>query len=256
MTAKSSHEGELVLIRIVFLRSLAFIYFVAFSVAFFQNIPLIGADGLTPAASFLEAVLKNSCKGNTLTCMRSFPTIFWFVECSDENLNLVAGLGMALSLLVLVLGSATVPIMVLLWAMYTSLVNVGQSWFGFGWESQLLETGFLAIWLANWLWPFPRCTTTPSRVIVAWCYRWLIFRIMMGAGLIKIRGDECWRDFTVGGQGLRVFPPPLLISFFRAFVCACVAVHGLSLSNTARPESPLAPPAQSSLLVAPDRGAG
>ena len=27
--------------------------------------------------------------------------------------------------------------------------------------------------------------------------RWLLFRIMLGAGLIKIRGDECWRDLTV-----------------------------------------------------------
>jgi hypothetical protein len=26
--------------------------------------------------------------------------------------------------------------------------------------------------------------------------RWLIFRIMLGAGLIKIRGDSCWRDLT------------------------------------------------------------
>jgi hypothetical protein len=33
-------------------------------------------------------------------------------------------------------------------------------------------------------------------VLVLWIYRWLIFRIMLGAGLIKIRGDECWRDLT------------------------------------------------------------
>ena len=26
--------------------------------------------------------------------------------------------------------------------------------------------------------------------------RWLIFRILLGAGLIKIRGDACWRDLT------------------------------------------------------------
>ena len=27
-------------------------------------------------------------------------------------------------------------------------------------------------------------------------FRWLIFRIMLGAGLIKIRGDEIWRNGT------------------------------------------------------------
>ena len=35
----------------------------------------------------------------------------------------------------------------LLWVLYLSIVNVGQIWYGFGWESLLLETGFLAIFL-------------------------------------------------------------------------------------------------------------
>jgi len=29
-----------------------------------------------------------------------------------------------------------------------------------------------------------------------WLFRWLIFRIMLGSALIKLRGDECWRDLT------------------------------------------------------------
>jgi hypothetical protein len=32
--------------------------------------------------------------------------------------------------------------------------------------------------------------------VVIWLLRWLIFRIMLGAGLIKLRGDPCWRDLT------------------------------------------------------------
>ncbi|HXW60910.1 MAG TPA: lipase maturation factor family protein, partial [Myxococcota bacterium] len=34
-----------------------------------------------------------------------------------------------------------------LWAIYLSFVNVGQIWYSFGWESMLLEVGFLAIFL-------------------------------------------------------------------------------------------------------------
>jgi hypothetical protein len=26
--------------------------------------------------------------------------------------------------------------------------------------------------------------------------RWLLFRLEFGAGLIKMRGDRCWRDLT------------------------------------------------------------
>jgi len=31
---------------------------------------------------------------------------------------------------------------------------------------------------------------------VIWLFRWLGFRIMIGAGLIKLRGDPCWGDLT------------------------------------------------------------
>ena len=40
----------------------------------------------------------------------------------------------------------------------------------------------------------------PSRLapptLVLWLLRWLLFRLEFGAGLIKIRGDRCWRDLT------------------------------------------------------------
>ncbi|XP_067162429.1 lipase maturation factor 1 isoform X3 [Apteryx mantelli] len=65
-----------------------------------------------------------------------------------------------------------------------------------GWESQLLETGFLGIFLCP-LWTLSRLPShTPPSTIVIWGFRWLIFRIMLGAGLIKIRGDRCWRELT------------------------------------------------------------
>ena len=47
--------------------------------------------------------------------------------------------------------------------LYQSIVNVGGLWYGFGWESQLLETGFLAIWMTPWfsLSQFPKNSPTP-----------------------------------------------------------------------------------------------
>ncbi len=82
-----------------------------------------------------------------------------------------------------------------LWLLYMSFVHAGQDWYGYGWEVQLLETGFLAIFLCPLLdgRPFPR---RAPPLVVLWLFRWLIFRIMLGAGLIKIRGDSCWRDVT------------------------------------------------------------
>src|SRR6185503_5938747 len=92
-------------------------------------------------------------------------------------------------------GFANALLLLLLWALYMSFVHVGQDWYGYGWEIQLLETGFLAVFLCPLLdaRPFPR---RPPPTAVLWLFRWLIVRIMLGAGLIKLRGDRCWRDLT------------------------------------------------------------
>lgn len=74
------------------------------------------------------------------------------------------------------------------WALYLSIVNVGQTWYGFGWESLLLEVGFLAVFLGN--------DETAPPVLVLFLLRWVLFRVEFGAGLIKMRGDACWRKLT------------------------------------------------------------
>ena len=80
-----------------------------------------------------------------------------------------------------------------LWVLYLSLVHVGQDWYGYGWEIQLTETGFLAIFLCPLLdmRPFPK---RPPPLLIIILFRWLIFRIMLGSGLIKYRGDAVWRE--------------------------------------------------------------
>src|SRR6202012_5303620 len=92
-------------------------------------------------------------------------------------------------------GYANAPMLAILWLLYMSFVNAGQEWYGYGWEIQLLETGFLAIFLCPLAdaRPFPK--RAPPMLIIT-LFRWLIFRIMLGSGLIKIRGDEVWRNST------------------------------------------------------------
>ncbi|MDP9042904.1 MAG: lipase maturation factor family protein, partial [Bacteroidota bacterium] len=121
------------------------------------------------------------------------PSLFWFNH-SDSFLLSMAWVGFLLSCVV-VAGFANAPLLAILWFLYMSFVHVGQEWYGYGWEIQLLETGFLAIFLCPLIdmRPFPR---RPPPIAVIGLFRWLIFRIMFGAGLIKIRGDEVWRNGT------------------------------------------------------------
>ena len=180
------------LTRFVFLRLLGVVYLFAFLCTLNQSIPLIGGDGLLPAPAFLDAVAASA--GSRAAAFWAVPTVFW-LDCSDGALRAGAWAGVALSLLVCA-GFANVPVMAALWALYMSYVHVGQLFYGYGWEMLLLETGFLAIFLSPLLdpRPFPRGTPPPTPVV--WLLRWLTFRLMLGAGLIKIRGDQCWRDLT------------------------------------------------------------
>jgi hypothetical protein len=179
------------LTRFVILRLLGLMYLVAFLVLAQQIVPLIGDGGLTPARDFLSRVAAHS--SSAFTAFVKLPSLFWFA-LNDTLLRLAAWLGVALSVLV-VAGYANAVLLFVLWLLYGSFVHVGQVWYGYGWEIQLLETGLLACFLCPLLdgRPFPRL---PPPTPVIWLFRWLCVRVMWGAGLIKLRGDECWRDLS------------------------------------------------------------
>uniref|UniRef100_A0A9J8AFI1 Lipase maturation factor n=1 Tax=Cyprinus carpio carpio TaxID=630221 RepID=A0A9J8AFI1_CYPCA len=194
----SLQTGTYWLTRIVLLRALAFIYFVAFTVAYNQNKQLIGEKGLMPCKDYLRSVKRYVGGKIGFAALAYTPSVLWFMDWNemDANLDGIALAGMALSGFVLIMGSANMIIMGVLWILYHSIVNVGQLWYSFGWESQLLESVFLGIFLCP-LWslsPMPR--RCPPSLVSIWTFRWLIVRIMLGAGLIKIRGDRCWRELT------------------------------------------------------------
>jgi hypothetical protein len=94
----------------------------------------------------------------------------------------------------------------LLWVFYLSFMNVGQTFYSFGWESLLLEVGFLAIFLGS-------SDTSPPTVII-WLLRWVLFRLMFGAGLIKLRADPCWKDLTCMFYHYETQPLPNPLSWF------------------------------------------
>ncbi|WP_329113259.1 lipase maturation factor family protein [Streptomyces sp. NBC_01353] len=168
--------------RIVFQRGLAGLYLVAFLSAALQFRALIGERGMLPVPEYLRRVEP-----------RQAPSLFHW-HYSDRLFAAVSWGGAAVALALVAGAGDAVPLAVsmllwaVLWALYLSIVNVGQTWYSFGWESLLLEAGFLAVFLGN--------DDTAPPVLVLWLLRWLLFRVEFGAGLIKIRGDACWRNLT------------------------------------------------------------
>ena len=188
------------LTRLLVERALAVIYLVAFLVAVNQFRPLLGDRGLLPVPVFLRHVR-----------FMQAPSLF-HLGYSDVRLLLVAWTGIALSVAVVAgfLDVAPPALSILvwfaLWALYLSIVNVGQIFYSFGWETLLLEAGFLAIFLGAG----PTAPAWPLILLL----RWLVFRVEFGAGMIKLRGDRCWRDLTCLFYHHETQPMPNPLSWF------------------------------------------
>jgi hypothetical protein len=198
----ASATSEYWLTRLVLQRGLAGIYFIGFAVAINQFRPLLGTNGITPVPYYLQA-----------TTFKDSPSLF-HMYYSDGFAMALAWSGLTAAALA-VSGLSErfgTPVSMIVWASmwvsYLSIVNVGQTWYGFGWESLILECGFLAIFLGA------RDTTPPT--VIIWMYRWVAFRLMVGAGMIKLRGDPCWRDLTCLVYHYTTQPIPNPISWYLA----------------------------------------
>ena len=188
------------LARLVFQRALALIYLIAFVVALRQFGPLLGERGILPVPDFLAAVR-----------FRDAPSLFhWRFSDRFARGVFIAGVALALALLLGLGDVVPTPVAMVAWAtlwwLYVSVVNVGQTWYAFGWESLLCETGFLAIFLGN-------AQVAPPIVLIV-LLRWLVFRVEFGAGLIKMRGDRCWRDLTCLDYHHETQPMPNPLSWY------------------------------------------
>ncbi|MFJ6748709.1 lipase maturation factor family protein [Streptomyces sp. NPDC091266] len=186
--------------RLVFQRMLAVLYLIAFVAAARQFRALMGARGMLPVPAFVARVP-----------FRAAPSVFHF-HYSDRFFAAWSWCGALLAAAVAAGAADAVPLwaaMVMwtaLWVLYLSIVNVGQTWYGFGWESLLLEAGALAVFLGN--------AATDPPVVVMWLLRWVLFRVEFGAGLIKMRGDSCWRDLTCLYYHHETQPMPGPLSWF------------------------------------------
>jgi len=185
--------------RILLERGIGVICLIAFLVALNQFRPLLGERGLLPVPAFVARVP-----------FRFAPSLFYLFP-RDVAFTTAAWIGIVLSCLVISGISArytwsAIAVWLAIYLIYLSFVNVGQTFYGFGWESILLEACFFCIFLGG--------VRTLPQAIPIWLFRWLLFRIMFGAGLIKLRGDSCWRDLTCLNYYYETQPMPNPISWY------------------------------------------
>src|SRR5438093_4690869 len=187
--------------RSLLLRGLAVVYFIAF-ISFLPQINgLIGSNGILPIHKYLDGIHSEYGPRAYLY----LPTLAW-LNSSDVFLHLMTWAGIVLSV-ALFAGILPLAAVIALFVLYLSIDTAGQTFFSFQWDSLLLETGFAAILLAPS--GFRPPYTDPSPRMAVWLFRFLIFRLMLESGLVKLlSGDPAWRNLTALNYHYETQPLP------------------------------------------------
>jgi len=198
--AMNAYIGDVWISRLLVQRGMAAVYLVAFIAVVRQFKPLLGERGLLPVPAFLKHV--RFTQAPSLFCWRY----------SDRLLDVAAWAGVLIALSAASGLTEAGPLWLsvsawlVLWILYLSIANVGQKFYAFGWESMLLEAGFFTAFLG------------PSRVrpsiVPILILRWMLFRTEIGAGLIKLRHDPCWRRLTCLFYHYETQPLPNPLSWY------------------------------------------
>lgn len=198
------------LTRSVLVRALGFVDAIAFWCTWRQMDGLLGSHGILPVADFLSRV--SAILGSKKYV--EVPSLLW-ISSSDAFMHGLCLLGLALSLLAMA-GFANAWSLLAIWLAYSSFVHAGQIFYGYGWELLLIEAGFLAVFLLPGR-GFRVDARERPPIAVVWLFRWLTFRVMLGAGLIKLRGDPCWIALTCLADHYQTQPSPNPLSpYFNA----------------------------------------
>ncbi|MBF0470138.1 MAG: lipase maturation factor family protein [Gammaproteobacteria bacterium] len=197
----------------LFLRLLALIFFAAFISLYGQLPGLVGENGILPLVELQQQLLDRFGMG----AWWRLPTLFWF-ESSDLALQGAALAGAALALLLL-LGVWQRLSLLLMVLLYLSCYHAGQTFMNFQWDTLLIETGLLAIFLVR----------GPSWLVLLLLH-WLLFRLRFLSGLSKwLSGDPSWGGLTALNYYFETQPLPHIGSWYAHQLPAWLLQGGTAL---------------------------
>ena len=215
------------LTRRVFLFLLGLVYLLAFLSLWTQIEGLVGQKGILP----VEIFLKDAQAYWGPDRFWKQPTLFWF-HAGDGFLQTICLLGAGAALLVLFNRMVALSLL-MLWGFYLSLFHVAQPFLGFQWDTLLLETGFLALFLVPWSRQRATSQESPPSPLILFLFRFLLFRVVFSSGLVKILSqDPTWNDFTALYYHYETQPLPTWIGWhahqlphgFQEFSVVCVFI--------------------------------
>jgi len=197
----------------LFLKLLAVIYFIAFYSLAIQITGLVGAEGILPFTDRLAEIYAHF--GNE--AFWRLPTLFW-VNSSDLALQVIA-YGGCFFATTLFIGWKKELSLILLFVFYLSLFHAGQTFLTFQWDTLLLESGFLAIFLNRY----------PVKLVIL-LYYLLLFRLRFLSGISKLTsGDPAWSGLTALQYYFETQPLPHVGAWYAHHLPAWLLQGGVIL---------------------------
>ncbi len=189
----------------LFTRLFGLIYFSAFASFGVQALGLIGSHGIVPLTAMLDTVYNRIGPDGYF----EMPMVFW-LNASDVMIQAVCWTGAAFSLLVFFNRLPRLGLVVC-YLLYLSLLNAGNVFMYYQWDTFLLEAGFLTL-LLNF-------ATRPG----IWLLRWLLFRFMFMSGVVKLSsGDPNWWNLSALHYHFLTQPLPTPLAWHAAHLPAGV----------------------------------
>ena len=201
------------LARWIFLRGLGVVYLCAIVSLWIQMTGLFGQEGIMPADLYMDRLASAVSEREALSWWQ-FPTLFWFLGAHDGALHSVAGLGVALSI-GLILGYFPRLMIACLWVIYLSFFTVGSPFLNYQWDILLLEVSVVAfLYAPATLIPDLSKEREPS-VMAHWLLRLVIFKLIWSSGVVKLNSqDPSWQDLTALNYHYWTQPIPHQIAWY------------------------------------------
>lgn len=211
---------QFLLTRWLFLRLLGVVTLCAFLSLYVQLDGLFGSRGILPAADWMEWRRGDG--------FWSTPGLLW-LGTSDAFLHGMALAGIALSVL-LIADVAPGPCVAALWVLYLSLAHAGSLFLGYQWDTLLLETLVVAMFLAPWRLRPRLARDRPPSLAGVWLARALIFKLMFLSGWVKLHaGDPAWRELTALDVHFQTQPIPTWTAYYAHHLPELVLHAGVVL---------------------------
>ncbi|MCA9804572.1 MAG: lipase maturation factor family protein, partial [Cyanobacteria bacterium HKST-UBA02] len=137
--------------------------------------------------------------------------------------------------LMVIAGVFTGPCLFILATLYLTIVNGGGVFTGFQSDGLLVEATVIALFLVSWRplerpWKGAPPLSSPPAISL-WLMRFLLFRLMFAAGLVKIMsGDPTWQDLTAMAYHYETQPIPSPAAWF--FYHLPLPVHKIESAAT------------------------